>query len=90
MTFLHKKISTSSVMRTILYDITHSALIVHFNSGTVWIYWDVPLEVYDGLISADSVGNYFNTHVRNFYNSEQYMTASEWKNYRELNIDASK
>ena len=32
-----------------------------------YIYEEVPQEVYDGLIFADSLGRYFNTHIRDHF-----------------------
>lgn len=87
--FLYKTISTSSVIRTLIYDVRHNFLAVHFKSGTVWIYKQVPLEIYDGLCSAQSVGSFFNSHIRNLYESEQFMTASEWAAEKEKVFDAS-
>lgn len=83
MTILNKKLTSSSVIKRVVYDTKLSALAVQFNSESIWVYLDVPIEVYDELINAHSAGNYFNKHIRNVYESEQYMTASEWTSFKE-------
>lgn len=37
---------------------------IHFDSGRVYQYYDVPEDVYQGMLSAESKGRYFNTYVR--------------------------
>jgi hypothetical protein len=88
MNLLHTKIVDSSVISVVIYDVEEEVLAIQFLSGSVWIYFDVSLEVYDELISAKSVGNYFNHHIRNFYASKQYLTASEWNQHRRQSFHA--
>jgi hypothetical protein len=38
-----------------------------FRSGEVYRYFDVPVEIYEGLLRADSKGGYFNDHIRNMF-----------------------
>lgn len=82
MSFLLQKIQDSSVINFVAYDTTESTLVVEFNSKSVWIYLDVDIEHYYSLISADSVGNYFNKNIRNKYESYKY-TSIENSNYLE-------
>jgi len=58
----------SSFIKHIEYD--DSVLIVTFGSNSVWAYYDVPLKIYNELISSDSHGSYFNKNIRNTYSSE--------------------
>jgi hypothetical protein len=48
------------------YDPATSTLevVFHGNPDVVYSYHKVPQEIYDGLMSADSVGGYFNRNVR--------------------------
>lgn len=42
-------------------------LVIEFQSGAMYVYFDVPSELYDGLLSADSPGRYHARHIRNAY-----------------------
>ncbi|HEY9045264.1 MAG TPA: KTSC domain-containing protein [Ohtaekwangia sp.] len=58
---------TSSGLASIGYDEDHAILEVEFTSGEVYQYLDVPLEVYEALMSAESHGTYFSKHIRPLY-----------------------
>jgi len=51
---------SSSNIASVGYDDQTSTLEVEFHSGHVYQYFDVPKSIYDGLLSAGSVGQYFN------------------------------
>ena len=36
-------------------------------TGKTYVYEDVPREVYDALLAADSAGAYFNAYIRDCY-----------------------
>jgi hypothetical protein len=58
----------SSLVRSVGYDLPSSVLEVEFaDSGRVYEYLDVPLSVYSRLMAAESLGAYFNEHVRDMY-----------------------
>lgn len=78
MSYYTFKPESSSVIKILLYDIKRQCLAVQFKSNSVWVYFDVPIEVYDNFIKAPSLGNYFNLHIKNSYESSQVMTASNW------------
>ena len=46
------------------YDEDETILEVEFTNGAVYRYFDVPAEVYLGLMAAESHGRYFHQHVR--------------------------
>ncbi|MBA2589851.1 MAG: KTSC domain-containing protein [Alphaproteobacteria bacterium] len=55
----------SSALEQVSYDSDAQTLVATFrDSGRTYVYDDVPMEVYDGLLFADSLGAYFNTHIR--------------------------
>lgn len=54
----------SSNIASIGYDASQMILEVEFNYGTVYQYFDVPQSVYEGLMSADSHGRYFDAYVK--------------------------
>ena len=57
----------SSVIRRYRYDPVLRALEVTFVSGKVYVYGDVPPEVFEGLSAAASKGRFFNEHIRDCY-----------------------
>ena len=62
----------SSALRSVGYDQEQRALEIEFTSGAVYQYFDVPAEVYRGLMAAESHGRYFHQQVRD--KSYQYQT----------------
>jgi len=58
----------SRMIKSIGYSESESVLIVEFKKGfNIYHYYDVPKNIYDDLIKADSVGKYFLDHVKNKY-----------------------
>lgn len=49
------------------YDRSQALLHLSFRNGTNYRYSDVPAEVYDQLLLAESKGRFFNLHIRNRY-----------------------
>jgi hypothetical protein len=78
----------SSFINHISWDSDFLNLAVRFASGTVWIYYGVPQEIYKSLITAKSVGAYFNKNVRDNYPSERYSYSSEVNNLVEEKKDS--
>lgn len=58
---------SSSVIRAAAYDEELEELTVTFTSGKRYVYFDVPEWVYDGLLAAESAGEYFNRHIKDRY-----------------------
>lgn len=80
MSFLSFKPESSSVIKLLVYGLQERILAVQFHSNTVWLYYDLDLEIFDELVSAQSVGQYFNLHIRNRYTSEKYISATDYDN----------
>ncbi len=57
----------STMLHAVGYDPELRVLEVIFNSGSIYLYRDVPQDVYDGLMSADSKGQYFLETIRERY-----------------------
>lgn len=57
----------SSNLRSVGYDEATHTLEIEFQNGRVYRYIEVPREVYEGLMGADSLGRYFNEYVRDAY-----------------------
>ena len=57
----------SSNVAYVGYDEDSSTLEIEFNNGTVYQYFDVSKNIYDGLIGADSVGSYLASYIKGRY-----------------------
>lgn len=60
----------SSAITSITYLLESKELFIDFISKARYVYLEVPHEVYMGLKYADSIGKYFNKHVKNNYDFE--------------------
>lgn len=58
----------SSRILKMSYIKSKKLLIITFNSGATYEYYDVPTEVTDGIIQADSLGKYFDKNIKGIYN----------------------
>jgi hypothetical protein len=62
----------SRSIRSVGFDPLESILEVEFvESGHVYAYYDVPLSVYRDLLEAESLGQYFNEHIKDVYACER-------------------
>ena len=61
----------SSFIKAVIWNINTETLAVIFSSGSIWVYYNVPENVYEELASAESTGKYFNTTIRDVYQSEK-------------------
>ena len=58
----------SSAIERVSYDEeTHTLRATLRASHRTYVYEDVPQEIYDRLIFADSLGLFFNTHIRGHF-----------------------
>lgn len=69
----------SSMLAAYGYDPSLKALVVLFNSGKAYQYWDVPPEIFEGLTGARSKGRYMLDNVIDHY---PYAVFKGWKNLR--------
>ena len=51
---------TSTTMSSIGYDLGSRTLEIEFTGGAIYQYFEVPEEIYQGLLNAESKGQYFN------------------------------
>jgi KTSC domain-containing protein len=62
----------STALEQVTYDPEAHVLRATFReTGRTYAYRDVPQEVYDGLLFADSLGAYFNAHIRDQFDFEE-------------------
>ena len=57
----------SSNIASIGFDEDTNTLEIEFRNGGVYQYFDVPFAVYDGLIEADSKGQYLAQQIKGQY-----------------------
>lgn len=55
---------SSSLVASVGYDSDEELLEVELQNGRVYQYRDVPKDTYRGLVNANSIGRYFNRHIR--------------------------
>ena len=58
---------SSSNLKSIGYDINTSILEVEFKNGRVYQYFNVPINVYNAIINASSIGKYLNSNIVGVY-----------------------
>jgi len=61
---MERKPVDSSNIANVGYDQDSMVLEVEFHNGSVYQYFDVPSHVYEELVSAESVGRFFNMQVK--------------------------
>ena len=44
---------------------------ITFNSGSTYVYLDVPEKIFDDMLEAESVGKYFHANIRGVYDYDQ-------------------
>jgi len=57
----------SSNLKSVGYDEAESILYVEFKANTLYEYYDVPSEVYEELLKAESKGKYYNAEIKTKY-----------------------
>ena len=57
----------SSNIRSVGYETSSETLEVEFTSGSVYQYFDVPENEYNGLMNARSKGKYLNQNIKDHY-----------------------
>ena len=61
------KITTSSNIDTLAYNPFSRTLLIKFLEGSVYVYQNVPLEIWRALLKANSKGEYANKFIYNKY-----------------------
>lgn len=64
---MNRQSVTSSNIASIGYDTNSQTLEVEFLNGGVYQYFDVPQHVYEGLMNADSHGQYLARNIKGIY-----------------------
>jgi hypothetical protein len=58
----------SSMMTFVKYDDDGCELDITFTSGKTYRYLEVPVEIYEGLLDAESKGEFFNDNIKHEFN----------------------
>jgi hypothetical protein len=61
----------SSNIKSVGYDPEQKILEIEFKSGSVYQYEEVPEDVFQEMLVAESVGKYFNTQVKGIYSEKR-------------------
>jgi KTSC domain len=61
---LYVDLFDSEAIAKFAYDLTTRSLVIFFKSGSVYEYPSVPQEIFEGLRSASSKGQYFHRSIR--------------------------
>jgi hypothetical protein len=61
----------SSNIKSVGYDPEQKILEIEFKSGAVYQYEEVPEDVFQEMLVAESVGKYFNTQVKGNYSEKR-------------------
>ena len=64
----------SSMMTFVKYDDDARELDITFTSGKTYRYLDVPPEIYDGLLDAESKGEFFNDNIKDAFVHSEVMS----------------
>lgn len=64
------KVESSSIDE-VAYDEEKRILYVRFNNCRLYSYQDVPLDVFDFLLKAESVGRFFASQIKNRYTTKE-------------------
>ena len=64
----------SSQVKAVRYFADTQILEIDFVTGKTYQYFEVPESVYEGCVTAESVGKYINQHVKNIYNYQPLVT----------------
>ena len=67
MTITMQPVAGSSSVKAVGYDPASQTLRVQFQSGAVYDYADVPVELHASLAAAPSVGSFFGQNIRTKY-----------------------
>jgi hypothetical protein len=67
----------SSMMASAGYDPATRVLEIEFATGVVYHYFDVPLDVFQDLVDADSQGRFFHIRIRDTFASQRVKVSAQ-------------
>lgn len=66
-----REIVDSSAIAAVQYHERQRRLDIELTNGRTYRYLDVPPDVYEGFMAAESKGRYYNDHIRDVYLCER-------------------
>lgn len=72
----HKRVSSSNIV-SVAYDPADQTLEVVFKNGSVYQYAGVPKHIADHLMAASSVGSYFHSTIKGYYQTTRMPDAPQ-------------
>ena len=72
-----KEIEDSTNISLLSYSAPERCLIVTFNSGSTYEYTDVPVDVAENFLQAESVGKFFYKNIRGNYKYQRVETKDD-------------
>lgn len=61
---MNRQLVSSSNIASIGYDPDVQTLEIQFHKGGIYQYYNVPVSIYNALMSASSHGTYFDQHIK--------------------------
>ncbi len=58
---------SSSNLESVGYDEDSQTLEIEFKNGNIYQYFDVPSQIFDGIVNADSPGGYLADNIKGVY-----------------------
>jgi hypothetical protein len=63
----------SNNLRSVGYDAQHQVLEIQFHAGGIYQYHEVPVKVYNELMTASSKGSYFERNIKHKYQERRML-----------------
>ena len=60
---------TSSQIKSVGYHYAMNMMVIEFMDGSVYVYEDVPYDIYETLVAYKSPGTYFHKRIRDQFNT---------------------
>lgn len=69
---IHHHVTRSTMISEVEYDEENKFLKLKFAKGGWYEYKEVPKNIYNDLIGAESIGKYFLANIKNRYETEKF------------------
>lgn len=68
---LYVDLFDSKAIAMFAYDLDSKHLVIHFKTGGVYVYQDVPRAIFDGFREAPSKGEFFQSRIRDRFDGRR-------------------
>jgi hypothetical protein len=81
-------VETHDVDSSVIDALGYSRVLeIRFDSGRIYQYYDVPEDIYEGMLAAASKGRYFNSHIRDKFPYQEVEHITRPKRRRKKKAD---